>query len=68
MKLSGIQISKLMDLLKALRKAQIEFNNDLKEDNSTKGSLDKIEYAQSDIYEWVENNIKIDHDGKEEGE
>lgn len=44
--------------LMVLRKAQIEFEKDIKEGNDTKGSLDTLEYAQSDIYDWVYKNIK----------
>lgn len=55
-------VDELMALLKELRKAQIEFNKDIDEGNNTKGSLDRLEYAQSDIYEWVEKNIKIEED------
>lgn len=41
-----------------LRKAQEEFENDCKMNNDTKGSLDALEYAQSDLYEWVYKNIE----------
>lgn len=47
-------------LLMSLKKAQVEFEKDLEEDNNTKGSLDRLEYAQSDIYDWVEKNIEGD--------
>lgn len=43
-----------------LKKAIVEFEDDLKNDYSTKGSLDGLEYAQSDIYDWVKENIELE--------
>ena len=44
-------------LMKQVRKAQIEFEKDIKEGNNTKGSLDTLEYAQSDLYDYIRENI-----------
>ena len=44
--------------MRQVRKAQIEFEMDLKEGNNTKGSLDRLEYAQSDLYDYIRNNIE----------
>lgn len=44
--------------MKQVRKAQIEFENDIKEGNNTKGSLDELEYAQSDLYDYIRDNIE----------
>ena len=54
------EFDELKYLLKNLRAAQVEFEKDFEEDNNTKGSLDGLEYAQSDIYDWVKENIKLD--------
>lgn len=54
------EFDELKYLLKNLKKAQVEFEKDFEEDNDTKGSLDGLEYAQSDIYDWVNENIKLD--------
>ena len=43
-----------------LKKAIVEFENDFDNDYSTKGSLDRLEYAQSDIYDWVKENIELE--------
>lgn len=45
-------------LMMQVRKAQIEFEKDIKEGNDTKGSLDTLEYAQSDLYEYIRDNIE----------
>lgn len=44
--------------MRKVREAQIEFENDFKNDYSTKGSLDKLEYAQSDLYDYIRENIE----------
>lgn len=49
-------------LLMEYRKAQIEFNKDIDEGNDTDGSLDRLEYAQSDIYDWVAKNISVEEE------
>ena len=49
----------LQQLLIKWRETQINFEKDIEENNDTKGSLDALEYAQSDVYEWVKNNIKV---------
>ena len=43
-----------------LKKAINEFENDFKNNYSTKGSLDRLENAQSDIYDWVKENIELE--------
>ena len=55
--INGILNNDLFSLLKNLKSAIVTFEKDSESGNSTKGSLDAIEYAQSDIYEWVEENI-----------
>lgn len=50
--------SELKYLLMELKKAINEFENDFENNNDTKGSLDRLEYAQSDIYDYVKKNIK----------
>lgn len=57
-------ISEIKFLLMQLRKAQIEFEHDFENNNDTKGSLDRLEYAQSDIYDWVKENLQIDEKGE----
>lgn len=52
------KLKELQPLLIEVREAQIEFDKDMKEDNNTKGSLDRLEYALSDLQEWIANNIK----------
>lgn len=47
----------LFKLLRTYKKAIIEFNEDIENDNSTKGSLDNLQDVQADIYEWVEKEI-----------
>lgn len=47
-------------LMREVRKAQIEFENDIANGYSTKGSLDRLEYAQSDLYDYIKENIKVD--------
>lgn len=61
------QFDELKHLLWKLKKAIMEFEKDIREDNNTKGSLDRLEYAQSDIYDWVEKNINVTN-CSEEGE
>lgn len=43
-----------------LRKAINEFEDDFTNHCSTKGSLDRLEYAESDLYEWVKDNIDLE--------
>ena len=52
-----LNYNNLFDLLRTYRDAILEFDNDTKENNSTKGSLDRLEYAQADIYDWVKKNM-----------
>ena len=52
------KLEELEPLLIEVRKAQIEFDADIKENNNTKGSLDRLEYALSDLQEWISHNIK----------
>lgn len=50
--------SELKYLLMELKKAITEFENDFENNCDAKGSLDRLEYAQSDIYDYVKKNIK----------
>ena len=50
--------NELKYLLRKLKNAIVEFNKDIENHHSTKGSLDRLEYAQSDIYDWVNKNIE----------
>lgn len=50
--------SELKYLLMELKKAITEFEHDFENNCDTKGSLDRLEYAQSDIYDYVKKNIK----------
>lgn len=52
-----LNYNNLFDLLRTYRKAILEFDNDMSKNNSTKGSLDRLEYAQADIYDWVKENM-----------
>ena len=52
------KLEELETLLIEVREAQIEFDADIKEGNDTKGSLDRLEFALSDLQEWISNNIK----------
>ena len=45
-------------LMRQVRNAQIELDNDIKEGNRTKSSLDALEYAQSDLYDYIRDNIE----------
>ena len=56
------QFDELMYLLRKLKSAIVEFEKDFEEDNNTKRSLDRLEYAQSDIYDWVKENIEVEED------
>lgn len=47
----------LFGLLRTYRKTIKDFENDTKHNYSTKGSLDRLQDVQADIYEWVEKNI-----------
>ena len=47
----------LFQLLRTYKKAIKDFDYDTKHDYSTKGSLDRLQDVQADIYEWVEKNI-----------
>lgn len=49
----------LLTLLKKLKKAIIEYEKDFEENNDTKGSLDALEYAESDIYDFVKKYIEL---------
>lgn len=55
---NGILNKDLFKLLKGLKDAFVEFEEDMDKDYSTKGSLDRLEYAQSDLLDWVKGNIK----------
>ena len=52
-------------LLMNLRKAIQEFDDDIAARNDTKSSLDKLEFAQGDLYEYVEQNIPLALDQNE---
>lgn len=54
------QYDELKYYLRKLKSAIVEFEQDFRENNNTKGSLDRLEYAQSDIYDWVKENIEVD--------
>ena len=56
------QFDELKYLLRKLKLAINEFEKDFEEDANTKGSLDRLEYAQSDVYDWVKKNIEVDED------
>lgn len=43
-----------------VRKAIKEFDDDIEQNNDCKGSLDNLEYAQSDLYDYIKNNIPLD--------
>lgn len=46
-------------LLMNMRKALKEFDDDIKANNNTKSSLDRLEFAQGDLMEYVEQNIPL---------
>ena len=54
------QFDELKHYLRKLKSAIVEFEKDFQENNNTKGSLDQLEYAQSDIYDWVKENIEVE--------
>lgn len=56
--INGILNKDLFKLLKGLKDTFVEFEEDIDKNNSTKGSLDRLEYAQSDLLDWVKDNIK----------
>lgn len=56
------QFDNLKYLLRKLKIAIVEFQDDCEHDYNTKGSLDRLEYAQSDIYDWVSENIDLDEE------
>lgn len=56
--INGILNKDLFKLLKGLKNAFVEFEEDIDKNNSTKGSLDRLEYAQSDLLDWVKDNIE----------
>ena len=56
-------VDELKYLLMEWRKAQKTFDDDVEEDNDTKSSLDALEYAQSDVYDWVHENIQANEEG-----
>lgn len=43
-----------------VRKALKDFDDDFAKNNDCKGSLDKLEYAQSDLCDYIKNNIPLD--------
>lgn len=43
-----------------VRKAIKEFDDDVNQNNDCKGSLDKLEYAQSDLYDYIKKSIPLD--------
>ena len=45
-----------------VRKAIKEFDDDVEQNNDCKRSLDKLENAQSDLYDYIKKNIPFDHD------
>ena len=49
-------------LMKQVRKAQIEFEKDIREGNREKSSLEALEYAQSDLYDYIRDNIEVEED------
>ena len=51
------QFDELKYLLRKLKNAIVEFTNDVKKNHNPKSSLDRLEYAQSDLYDWVDKNI-----------
>jgi len=52
------QFSEVKFLMAQVKKAWLEFQNDIANGYDTKGSLDKVEYAQSDLTEWILENVK----------
>lgn len=43
-----------------VRKALKDFDDDFSKNNDCKGSLDKLEYAQSDLCDYIKNSIPLD--------